>query len=118
MAGSSGGYTPPKDNTAEMMLLFQQQTEDQERRFRAMESARMDSMMQMEQLRLAHEEKMREATKRSEMEAERLLREDTEDVAQEAESIYQEQDVDTEEGITIDWMTALQQGLQGEQYPE
>jgi len=114
--GGGGSYTPPKDNTAEMMMMFQEQANIQEARFQAMESARMETMMQMEQMRLVHEEKLREQMKRADIEAERLLREETLDAVQESEAVAIQQDVDSPIGLTIDWMSALQHGMTGEDY--
>mgnify|MGYP003113738747 FL=1 len=119
-SGGGGGYQapPPQDNTAEMMALFQEQANVQEARFQAMESARMETMMQMEQMRLVHEEKLREQMERAEIEAERVLREETLDAVEEAEAVSVQQDVETPQGLTIDWMSALQHGMSGEPTPE
>ena len=107
-----GGYSaPPQNNQAEMLALFQEQADIQEARFQAMESARMETMMQMEQMRLVHEEKIREQMKRADMEAERVLREETLASVEEAEAVAMQDTVDGPEGISLDWMTALQHAM-------
>ena len=121
-SGGGGSAPPPQNNTAEMMALFQEQANIQEARFQAMESARMETMMQMEQMRLVHEEKLREQMKRADIEAERVLREEVTTASEEAEAIAIQQTTDLpDEGLTIDWMSALQHGMSGggqEEYPE
>tara|TARA_R100000234_G_C4960389_1_gene161504 strand:+ start:496 stop:930 length:435 start_codon:yes stop_codon:yes gene_type:complete len=113
-----GGIQAPQqaDNTMQMMAMFREQADIQEARFQAMESARMETMMQMEQMRLVHEEKLREQMKRADIEAERLLREETLDAVQESEAVAIQQEAETPEGLTIDWMSALQHGMTGEDY--
>ena len=117
--GGGGGpvQQAPADNSAEMMRMFQQQAREQEARFAAMESARMETMMEMEKMRLEHESKLREQIKRADMEAERLLREEVTTSSEEAEAVAVQQDVETPEGISIDFMAALQAGMQ-DLYPE
>lgn len=111
--GGGGGTAQqsPKDNTKEMMLMFQEQADLQEARFQAMETARMQTMMEMEQLRLVHETQLREQIKRADIEAERLLREETLESVEEAEAISDQQTEEGPTGLVIDWMGSIQQGM-------
>jgi hypothetical protein len=121
MGGGGSSYAPPADNSAAMILAFQDNAEQQERRFQAMEAARMGNMMEMETMRLVHEEKLRVQMKRADLAASRNLSEQQEEYAQEAGDIAEQQDVESDAGVGVDWLTSLLQGMgpgPSELYPD